>query len=135
VGAEEAFGLPVGTFLNAYGANQEQAVTLSLDDPVALALRDFMEKHEQWTGTATDLLKELNFQVGYDDVRKRPPQDWPKTGRALSGTLRRIAPNLRGSTEFMLDVQFPKRRTGHSGRRELVVIKVTEATDSTDSTD
>lgn len=47
---------------------------------------------EDWCGTATELLATLAELV---DEQTRRARGWPKTARSLSGSLRRLAPNLR----------------------------------------
>lgn len=92
VAVERALGWPEDTFLRAYAANvaaqHEEALEAS---PFALALRTFMQNRQEWTGTATDLLKVLEpFRSASDAAR-----EWPKNGRGASGQLKRLAPNLR----------------------------------------
>lgn len=92
--AEEGLGWEAGSFAKALEVNQLNAVLTHLStDPVAVALRSFMINLAQgsWTGTATELLIELN---GYrpDTISSRA---WPSTPNYLSQYLSRIAPNLR----------------------------------------
>jgi len=78
-------------FERAYSENQAGAHAQALDDsPVTLALVAFMDGRAEWTGNATDLLSALNASVP-----TAPPRGWPKGANALSGQLRRFAPNLR----------------------------------------
>jgi hypothetical protein len=94
VAAEPALPWESGAFLKAYAGNQQDANDLTLEaSPVAQALREFMEKHnERWTGTATHLLNELE---AITDEKTRKQKSWPASGRTLSNNLRRLAPNLR----------------------------------------
>jgi hypothetical protein len=114
--AETAFGLPPGGFMAAYSGNREDANALALEaDVVATKLLIFMQNvdGEQWQGTATDLLQELNLLMG-DQERKMDA--WPKRSDKLSNRLRRLAPNLRS---VGIDVQFSK-----SGKRQVALRKV-----------
>jgi hypothetical protein len=82
-------------FLSAYqrlrGDSHLQAIEASLVGPVLL--RFFVDlKNELWEGTATELLKSLSLLARESDTKQK---EWPKTGRALSGELRRLAPALR----------------------------------------
>ena len=112
--AEPALGWESRTFMAAYAANRREANTMTLDaSPVAEALRAIVPVDGQWTGTASELLAELNAKLSED---KRKPLEqakvWPKTPQGLSNTLRRLMPNLRADS---LDVTF--ERTG--SRRTL----------------
>jgi hypothetical protein len=82
-----------GTFLSAYGTNRaEMDETVIEADLVATAVRSLMAAHATWTGTARELLPPLAKIVGAPTATAKT---WPKTPRALSGQLRRAAPNLR----------------------------------------
>lgn len=119
VAAEEALPWQPGAFLQAYMGNREAAHELALEtSPVATVLRSWFEKRQRadWAGTATGLLKGLSDEVG-DKVRDH--EDWPKSGRGLSGHLRRLAPNLR---QVGIDVQFGSAGRGGDKRR-LVTIR------------
>jgi len=82
----------------------------------------------EWTGAASDLLTELGKIVG-EVARNR--QDWPKSGRGLSGVLRRLAPNLRA---VGIDVQFDTDGRGNNKRRIIVVRRFGNDIDPTDPT-
>ena len=67
---ETAFGWDEGTFLKAFDeAAATNADEILIGDPVTRTLQEFMEEQKgiggekTWTGTATDLLKELNALV------------------------------------------------------------------------
>jgi hypothetical protein len=82
-----------GTFLRAYGANRDgMNETVIEGDTVATAVRSMMADGPFWIGTAGELLAPLAQIVGETATKA---ESWPKTGRALSGRLRRVAPNLR----------------------------------------
>ncbi|MBI3329654.1 MAG: hypothetical protein HYZ81_23480 [Nitrospinae bacterium] len=106
--AEPGLGWEAGAFLNAYTANRQQANELALEAALIVPpLRDLLAaKGNAWQGTATELLHDLADQA---DERTRRAQGWPTNGRALSNTLRRVAPNLRA---VGIDVTF------HPGRRQ-----------------
>ena len=91
--AEPALGWPSGTFMAAYGGNQESANELALEaSVVARPLLELLEAQAGWQGSASELLKALEEQV--DDQAKRQ-HGWPKNPRSLSGHLKRLSPNLR----------------------------------------
>ncbi len=92
---------------------QSEAAGTVLDgEPVAEALRALMDDGPEWLGTVKALLLALNEQEGYPDEH-RPPQGWPRTPRALGGSLRRLAPAL-SKTGYMVT---PEGRS--TGRRTL----------------
>ncbi len=93
--AEESFGLESGAFISAFMGNRESANELALDaSPIAATLIEFIQKQRCWKGRTSELLEELNLLAG-DETKKQ--QGWPKRPNALSGALRRIAPNLRAT--------------------------------------
>jgi hypothetical protein len=65
----------------------ETALAVLEADPVAVAIRDLVGTAGGWKGTATELFDKLT-----PDPR---PRSWPANPRALSGTLKRLAPALR----------------------------------------
>lgn len=93
VAAEPALPWTPGNFMAAYNANRAAGNDLALEaSPVAAVIVKLMEGKPEWTGTATQLLKELDSLI--DEAGKRRP-DWPKTARGLSGAIKRITPALR----------------------------------------
>jgi hypothetical protein len=113
--AAAALGWEAGAFLASYGGNSADANDLTLDASlVSQAVREWAAAlTEPWEGSATDLLKLLDSTV---DEKTRKLKTWPGTPQALSGALRRLAPNLRVSG---VDVTFPPRK--HGGRRVVRV--------------
>jgi hypothetical protein len=102
-----------GTFLEAYQRNRSAANSLALEaSSLVLPLR--LVAKGGFHGTATKLLARLNDAVP-DHVRRE--KGWPRTARALSGTLRRLAPNLR---EIGIDVAFLGQQ-GESRERMILV--------------
>jgi hypothetical protein len=101
----QGLGRDADAFLNAYSGNRRDAHESILEDsPVASAIRRFVEQSPSWSGTATELLGELAAVAG-EKVVATPR--WPKTGRKLSGDLRRLAPTLR---MVGVCVEFPNRK-------------------------
>ena len=101
VAGEPACPWPAGTFMAIYAGNRAQAVEATLDgDPVADLLRGF----GSWSGTATELLAELNRG---DLAAHLRPKDWPTKPRQIGDAVRRLAPALR---QVGVDVQFLKGR-------------------------
>jgi hypothetical protein len=91
--AETAMGWSKGTFMAAYGGNQESANELALEaSVVARPLLELLDAQGCWQGSASELLTALEERVG--DQAKRQ-HGWPKNPRSLSGHLKRLSPNLR----------------------------------------
>lgn len=108
----KALNWPDGSFLQAYSRNREMSDALVLEStaiaPAILALSDF-------EGTSSDLLARLNEEA---EERARKLPSWPKSARALSGALRRMAPNLRSAG---CEVTFARGSTAQ--RRRLITIR------------
>ncbi len=134
VAAEGAMPWASGTFIQAYAdvraASHELTIEASSVGQVVLA---WMVGREEWSGTATELLAELEALAEEKIVRR---QDWPKRPRDLSAVLRRLAPTLR---VLGVEVEF-----GRPGGRRLIhirkcgrssVISVTSGTMATGTTD
>jgi hypothetical protein len=66
VACEPGLGWPVGRFLELYNANRGEANELALEaTPIAKFLLEHLECQPWWTGTAGQLLEELNRRAGY----------------------------------------------------------------------
>ncbi len=91
--AEEGLELESGAFISALMGNRESANELALDaSPIASALIEFVQEQKSWNGKSSELLRELNQRAG-EELKKQ--QGWPRRPNSLSGSLKRIAPNLR----------------------------------------
>jgi hypothetical protein len=102
---EEALWSP-GTFGRAYGANRaEMDRTVIEANAVATAVQSLMMRRASWDGTAGTLLSALAEIAGESASKAKT---WPNTPRALSGRLRRAAPNLR---RVGINVIFGDRQT------------------------
>jgi hypothetical protein len=115
VAAEAALGARAGGFLDAYAANRAEAHDLTLDvSPLAPAVRTLVARGE-WESTASELLRELGLLTD-DEIRKQ--RGWPKGPSALSGQLRRLAPNFRAA-----GIEITWRREPGGDRRRLIRIR------------
>jgi hypothetical protein len=104
--AEPGLGFQDGAFMNAYLGNRAEAVQETVEgDPVGVAISALVDTLEGpiWEGTCKDLLPELQRLVS-DSVKTS--REWPRTPRALSGRLRRLAAFLR---EVGIAVEFGAR--------------------------
>lgn len=95
--ASEALGWEKGAWLEAYNANQQQAITIELDaSPTTQAIQELLRStppgandgERVWAGLMADLDKKLKEIV-------KDPRDLPRGPRALSSALRRLVPSLR----------------------------------------
>lgn len=116
---------PSGTFAAAYDKNRDHAAVVVLEgDLVSVELRKMIEartEQTEWTGTATELLAELESEAEESIPRKR---HWPDTARAFSGKLRRAAPFLR---KVGIKIEFS--REGHK-RDRIIHISWEKSTNS-----
>lgn len=108
-------------FLAAYADNQrgahEQALDASSLTPALLLL---VEGRSGWRGKAAALLNELNrFSPN------PPPRDWPKKPNALTGKLRRLAPNLR--KVYGLEVDCDGKESDRNRTRVVTITRQPEA--------
>lgn len=117
--AEPALGWELGDFMVAYSRNREASNDMALEgSPVAAAVTGLVAEREEFSGTASELLATLEKAVE-EKIQKQ--HSWPRSPRAFSNVLRRLAPNLRASG---IDIGF--RRDGRD-RRRLITIRTTEA--------
>ena len=129
--AEPALGLSAGEFIAAYTGNRETANVSVLEcSPVAKYIFD-VAQGDGWSGTASELLAQFNEQAGFERTDgkpgKKPPEGWPKSPRSLSGTLKRLAPNLR---QAGIEVEYD--RVGRD-RRRVISIRAAEKVAETSS--
>jgi hypothetical protein len=104
-----------GTFARAYAANRDEAdQTVIEGDAVATGVSELIASRMSWDGTAKELLSKLAALAG-DTATKA--KTWPATPRALSGRLRRVAPNLR---RLGIDIEFA-RGTGRNRERRIII--------------
>ena len=112
---EQAMGLERGAFMAAYNANRAVANESALESsPVAKVILDMMAATTWWSNTASELLSELEHVA--DDKTKRL-KGWPQSPRALSGIIKRLAPNMRAAG---IDVEFG--RGADRQRRRLITL-------------
>lgn len=114
VAAEEALGLPAGSFMQTYMSNQDDANQLAIEvSAIGPAIQGLMKVNDKWTGTAKELL--ANLENNHSDNKTRMREDWPKNPAIFSKLLHRIAPNLRRS---QIEVTFA--REGGRDRKRLI---------------
>ena len=109
--AEPALGLADGEFMEAYSANQGEAVQLSLDqDSVAEAIGALTAAGGPVRGNYKAILEKLieHARSGMSDLL---PYDFPKTAKGLANRLRRLAPSLRAQG---IEITFNSRSHGRN---------------------
>lgn len=116
IAAETALDLPVGSFLQVYAGNRQEAHETALEaSPVALAIQQMMATRQSWRGTATDLLTELAKLV---DDRTRQSKGWAGNARSLGKALTRLAPDLQG---IGIEVKFERTNSKRCYQIDKVV--------------
>lgn len=120
VAGEVALGIESGGFMAAYTGNRDAANDLAIEaSAVGPAILGLMHTRGQGEGTAKELLTELADHHADDKTRNR--SDWPENPKAMSGALRRLAPNLR-QTGVTVDLPDDRKRVG-KGRRRVIVLR------------
>jgi hypothetical protein len=91
--AESGLSWRPGDFMRAYQKNRDSAITAGIESsPVGLAIMGLVEKHPNWTGTPTELLRELENIAGLNQIKSR---SWPQSPKGLSNAIKRLTPNFR----------------------------------------
>jgi hypothetical protein len=93
---EPALGLPVGKLQKAYSENlRGSALEAVQDNALAITLLNFAKKlpKENWIGTSTKLLAELNKNAPPQTIHRQ--SEWPQTPISLSKRLKLVAPMLK----------------------------------------
>jgi len=119
VAAEPAFGIPQGTFVEAYSGNRATANTTVLEDsPLPEAMMKLLAAQPKplWMGRASELLEELKQYVSEQTLRDKA---WPKAANAISNKLRRLEPSLRA-----INIDFRESRIGKERTRILTLQKI-----------
>ena len=84
---------PERTFIEAHTQNQREAIELGIEaSPVGTTILDLMAKRDEWTGTPTHLLKELETIAGPSQAKSRA---WPQSTKGLRNLIKRLMPNFR----------------------------------------
>jgi hypothetical protein len=116
--AGPALGFRNDQFIYAYVDNRTAANSLALEaSSVAGPLITMVERVGRWSGTATELLSQLNAT---SDEGTRRQSSWPTLGNSLSNKLRTIAPNLRAAG---IEINFDR-----IGKKRTKIISLERAT-------
>ena len=104
-----------GTFWAAYEANRTRAIEEVVEgDLVAATVVKLLARRPAWTGTASELQRELQRV----DSAATGSKEWPKDARSLSAELRRAATFLR-----KLGIEYRVDRQGHHRKRVISLHK------------
>ncbi len=122
VACEPAMGCEAGAFLDVYASNRAQSHELAIESSTIGAL---ILDASPFVGTASELLEALELKA---EERLKRSRGWPKSARALSGMLRRLAPNLRATG---VEVTMDGREPGGQRRRLIEIRTSTQKTDPT----
>lgn len=107
--AEPALGIADGAFMAAYKGNRDDANVLAIDGSLIGKLVIDIATPGPWQGTASDLLAELDLRAGHKPDKGRP-KGWPRNAKAVSGEIKRLAPNLRRAGIEVEDWREPDRK-------------------------
>lgn len=119
--AESSFGLAKGEFNKMYLLNRKQAHGVAEEsNPIIGLIQAFVERQNEWEGTATELFQILNdFLIANLSLRQKlggSGNILPKIPSQLSKALARVTPNLREKgIEFLRD---------KSGKRSISLRKL-----------
>jgi hypothetical protein len=94
IAVAQALGQPDDAFLQALAQNTRSQTTEALQaSPVAQVLLAFLEGEGNWSGTPTELLKELN-EAAADAGVDTKSRAWPKDARWVWRRIKEVRPNL-----------------------------------------
>jgi hypothetical protein len=123
--AAQALGHTQEEFLDAYyqniGEQNEEAIH---ENPVAIALMAWMENRDEWEGTPSELLNELEAMANVEKIDMRQKY-WPKAANALSRRINEVKTNL---AEVGVVIRSEKAT---NGKRMILIQKVPISTDTT----
>ncbi len=99
IACEPALPWAAGSFIDAYMNNRASANDSALEaSSIGAPILKLVEERGGFEGLMRELLGALEATLAKDrNGSAKTPADWPKSSRALSGEVRRIAPNLRAA--------------------------------------
>jgi hypothetical protein len=92
--AESGLGWEVGDFMRVYRKNQDGAIEASVESsPVGMAIMSLVDRKPcEWSGTPTELLRELENIAGSNQIKSKA---WPQSPKGLSNAIKRLTPSFR----------------------------------------
>jgi len=123
VAAEEAFGWQPGRLMSVYKRNRSAAESQMLEfHGMASAMLRMMEKQREFSGTYSDLIGQLELNIG-------PRERLPQTSHSFAAELRRIRPALeRQGLRF-----FNAGRSGLGGQKGRSRISIVRSDDEAEA--
>ena len=116
----EALGIGADRFFDDLAANGATANDETIrSNPVALAMYTFMQRRDEWRGTAGELLAELK-RVAFDESIDTTSRSWPSSAVALSKRIRVVRSNL-----IAAGVQVELYQSTCSAHRRMIALKNT----------
>lgn len=116
----QTLGFKQEDFLSAYYANiAEQHQEAIQENPVAAAMKEFMESRTKWSGSMSELLERL-VEVAQTEKIDTAAKEWPKAANSLSRRLNEAKTNL---VEIGITIHSEK---GSQGKRMVLVQRVAE---------
>ncbi len=113
----QALGHTQEEFLDAYYANiGEQNEEAIHENPVAITLTALMERRDEWEGTPSELLENLEAMAEVEKVDMRQ-KAWPKAANALSRRINEVKTNL-AETGIMI-----RNEKTSNGKRMILIQK------------
>lgn len=113
----QALGRTQEEFLEAYSANigdqNEEAIH---ENPVAAAVRALMDRRDEWEGTPSELLENLEAMAEVEKIDMRQ-KAWPKAANALSRRINEVKTNL---AEIGITIRSEKTS---NGKRVILIQK------------
>jgi len=99
-----------GKFIEAYYKNQQLQTEVVIEgSPVAMAIVKLMEYREEWVGSSTELLTDLELVTGELKIDTQS-RSWPKAANVLSRRLNEIKTSLRDADINIDYIQDPDTR-------------------------
>ncbi len=116
--AETGLGLRSGEFMEAYRGNRESAHEAALESSAVAKYIIKVAGNGNWDGQSSDLLAYIETLACESEKHSKT---WPKDGKSLSGTLRRLSPNFRA---IGIELEFGNKGRGTSKRRNVAIRKI-----------
>jgi hypothetical protein len=116
--AETGLGLRSSKFMEAYRGNRESAHEAALESSAVAKYIIKVAGDGNWDGQSSDLLTYIQTLACESEKHSKT---WPKDGKSLSGTLRRLSPNFRA---IGIELEFGYKGRGTSKRRNIAIRKI-----------
>lgn len=113
-----ALGFMEADFTNALEKNQRNIKQYTVtQNPIAQAIYEFLQTRDEWSGQATELLRQLTYVVQKTNPHIRMSHIWPKSPSALSQRIADIC-------EELLEIGIHFERSHNGMDRRITLTKV-----------